>query len=204
MKELPVVTNLPASMHREIGRVIVLHSHLEYIMGRIVQELLGIDPKQSRVAVREPRGKEVFNMICELAELRGVSISEKEYKSLVDALDSTKQQRDALGHGVWMREPDSNRLFLRLLHGSWQPEKGMKGKVRRRVHPEGAEYGIPEIASTRELIELTITAAKAFHLELRSALSSSQRKHKQQSRNQSPRPAPSRAKRKHPQKASKG
>jgi hypothetical protein len=74
MRELPAVTDLSSEILQEIGRVIVLHSHLEELMARTVYALVGIDPKRGRIAIRVPGGKEVLATITDLALIAGVKI----------------------------------------------------------------------------------------------------------------------------------
>jgi hypothetical protein len=175
MRELPVITDIPSRVYREIGRAIVLHAFLEYILGRTVYDLLEINPKQGRIAVREPRGQEVYDMIKDLAHVRGIDLS-TEYDVIRQAIEGAKTQRDQLGHGIWLRDPETKRLFLRVLRGTWQRDPKMKGKVKRRISPEGQEYGLPELRSLIEQIEATIDAINGLRADLLSKLKPSRTK----------------------------
>jgi hypothetical protein len=160
MRELPAVTDLSSEILQEIGRVIVLHSHLEELIARTVFTLVGIDPKRGRIAIRVSGGKEVLTTITDLALIAGIKI-ETDLSLLRECLDTVKTQRDQLAHGIWLRD-DEGRLYLRILTGSWQPTPKMIGKIKRKISPEGAEYGVEEIVSTVALIEGTIDLAKAL------------------------------------------
>jgi hypothetical protein len=186
LRELPIVTDLPASIVREIGRVVVLHSYLEHVLGRIIYDILDIDPKIGRTVIREPRGGEVFDMIRDLAQIKGLELSD-EYNAIREGIEAAKTQRDQVGHGVWLRDRDTGHLFLRIIKGSWQPKSKMRGKIKRRISPEGQEYGTPELRSTIELIEETIEAVNRLHDDLKSALRSLPGKRARQSAQPSPR-----------------
>lgn len=200
MRELPVVTDLPMSVFREIGRVVVYHAFLEYAMSRPAYDLLNINPKQGRVAVREPRGHEIFDMVKDLAFIDGIELH-KNYQLLQDSLEACKKQRDQLAHGIWLRDPKTDQLFLRLLGGSWQPDPKMRGKIRRRINPQGAEYGLPEIRSTLEMIQAAIDVAIGFHSDITGLLKSLRAKRARRARRRNLRQLSFRAKRKPPLKS---
>jgi len=92
-------------------------------------------------------------MICDLLELHQTPIPSDHKKDLNEALFAAANQRDQLAHGIWLREPKSKRLFLRLTKGTWQPIAGQRGKTKRIVMPESVEYGVADARSLRELID---------------------------------------------------
>jgi hypothetical protein len=52
MREVPVTTDLPAALFREIGRVVVAYANLEHRLSTMIYVLLGVDPKRGRLAVQ--------------------------------------------------------------------------------------------------------------------------------------------------------
>jgi hypothetical protein len=129
----PIVTDLPVNLLREIGRVMVCQAHLEWRLSIILYDLLDLDRTAGRLAVREPRAPEYLDLIQDLMELRKVSAPNTDFATLREALVATTNQRDQLAHGIWGRPRGSQRVYLRLTKGHWQPE--VKGKVKRKILP---------------------------------------------------------------------
>jgi hypothetical protein len=149
----PVVTDLPVSLLREIGRVMVCQAHLEWRLSLILYDLLDLDRTAGRLAVREPRAPEYLDLIQDLMELRQISAAKTDFSALREALVATTNQRDQLAHGIWARPKGSRKVFLRLVKGNWQPEP--QSKVKRKIRPEAPEYDITDAASLVALIQET-------------------------------------------------
>lgn len=157
MKELSVINDLPITLHRSIGKLVAKYAHLEYVMQTIVFELVGLSPEIGRTFIRQPRAKEVYDMIKDLAFINEITLS-KEYDVIGTALAQCETERDMVAHGVWMRDRGSKSIHLRITSGTWQPDKNGPQKIKRRITPEAREYGIEEMASTISLVEATIEA----------------------------------------------
>jgi len=92
------------------------------------------------------------------------------------------KQRNQLAHGVWVRDPDTGTLILRVTKGSWQPVKGQRGKTKRLVSPEGIEFGRDDAIALRLAAEHLAHAIDAFGLEVRSLLRSRRTERKREQR----------------------
>lgn len=155
-QEVKVVRDLPASLTREIGRVMVHYAHLEYRMSAITANLLGVSRTEGRMALREPRLKEWLALLVQLMRAKGLE-PEIDIPTLQTAFEQATIQRDQLAHNIWCRNPKyPNRVFLRLIKGSWQPVKGQKGKTSRVIEPEGVEYDVDDARSLVALIDAAI------------------------------------------------
>ena len=154
MQKLPVVTDLPDDMMRAIGRVIVEYAMLELQLSRVIYDLLKVDPKAGRLAVREPRATDRLEVIFDLADLRGLDL-EHEKPIFRKAIQTCVTERDRIAHGVWVRGTKTNELMLRLTKGSWQPVKGQRGKTKRLVTPEATPYSVADITAIGDTINLT-------------------------------------------------
>lgn len=166
MRTFPVVTDLPTDMMQAIGRVIVEYSFLELQLSRIIYDLLRVNPKAGRLAVSEPRSTQRLETIFDLAELKGLLLKKDQMKRFRDAVETCLVQRDQLAHGVWVRDPKSNKLMLRLTKGQWQPIKGQRGKTKRLVRPEAVSYTARTIKGIGDVINLTTRSL----VDLRNAL----------------------------------
>jgi hypothetical protein len=144
-------------------------------LSEVAYLLLGIGPKEGRLAVREPRTTDRFDMIRDLLELKAIKV-ETDLVLLRDALESAARQRDQLGHGIWLRDRASGILYLRLTKGSWQPVKGQAGKIKRLVRPEGVEYTASDCRELRAIIIEAIEMVRALEYEIEGALRASPKK----------------------------
>ena len=130
---------LPPSLLREIGRTMVLSAHLEFSLSRIAYGLIGVDRQTGRIAVREPRLVERFDMITDLLTL-------KEFKSKTDLISLRRRlqkcddQRNLVAHGIWTREPTTKTLQIIKTSGKWQPTPKHKAGTKRATHPEGVTF----------------------------------------------------------------
>ena len=136
MKKLPIVIDLPTPIAREIGRIIAAHSTLEQYLTRVIYMILGVGPKDGRLAVREPRTEDRLDLILDLQE---VELTKTDILLLRDSLTAAKRERDKVAHGVWLKEPDDGRLFIRFTKGKWPMRKDLGKRVKRIIRPEGQE-----------------------------------------------------------------
>jgi hypothetical protein len=171
---LPITLDLPSSLYREIGKVIAAHAAVEWMLVRIVYQLLGLRPVEGRIAIRQPRTTNCLDMITDLLTLNKIIVS-TDVKALKTALDQSECDRDALAHGIWMKDRSTGQLFLRLSSGNWQPP-GSHKKSKRRIDLEAREYDFRDAKEVHRLIEGIIEALDLLQKEIVSALKSSPRK----------------------------
>jgi hypothetical protein len=175
MREVPVTTDLPAALFREIGRVIVAYAKLEHRLSAMLYVLLGVDPKRGRLAVREPRATDRVEVIRDLIQVGKIDVA-TDMKLLADAVDQAQRERDQLAHGIWLHDPVTKATWLRLTKGSWQPIKGQRGKTKRVVMPQSIRFDVPECRELRKLISETATMITLLGNEVDSALAASRKK----------------------------
>lgn len=168
MQMLPIVKELPAHISREIGRLMVANAYLEYVLGEIVLDLLKLDQKRGRVAIRQPRAGDTYDMIKDLAEIEKISFS-PEIENIRTSLNELSMKRDWLAHGIWV-DDKKRGLLLRITSGSWQPAPGTKGKIKRRILPEVNKFGLREIKATLELNDVITAVIMKFRTKLNLAL----------------------------------
>lgn len=174
MKTLPVLLELPVAYYREIGRIAHTCSYIEHVLQMLAYELLNITPVQGRIALRQPRAKETYEMLCELAEQIDITIS-SDFAVLQSALDKCSLERDKIVHGVWVMG-DDGKVYLRVTSGTWQPIKGMKGKTKRRIKPQGVQISLDDCRAIAKVAESTRDAVLAFGKQLSEAISAKRKK----------------------------
>ena len=150
--ELPIKYKLPADMLEKIGHIMVSFSYIEYLLSRIMYDLLEIGQKEGRLAIKEPRAHERVEIIADIAALKNIE-TEIDLSDLEKLIENLERERNLVAHGLWMEHPTTGQLFLRITKGSWQPDPKIRGKVKRIISPEGREYGIPELAQLSDQLD---------------------------------------------------
>jgi hypothetical protein len=173
-RALPITRDLPSSLYREIGRVIAAHALVEWMLVRIIYQLLGLKPVEGRIAVRQPRTTDCVDMITDLLTLNKLTVN-TDMVALRKALDKCCSERDALAHGIWMKDESTGEIFLRLSSGNWQLP-GTNKKAKRRIDLEGALYDFRDAKETKRLIDGVIDAVDNLRTDIVAALTASPRK----------------------------
>jgi hypothetical protein len=169
-RESELVYELPASLTRAIGRVLVAWAHLEYQIQRTIWMLLGIDERQARVAVRQPRLTERMDMIVDLAGLRGIAVNAEDVKNMKESLTELSRHRDLLAHGLWTQDTDGKWCVIRS-QGTWKKEFDAPHK-NKSIAPEGIEADAAMINAIFTEIEKRIEDAHKIRRSLRATLQS--------------------------------
>ena len=136
IKNLPLVTDLPSEYSLEIGKIAVHWAHVEWRLRQIMYLILDVTPPVGRIALREAKEPEYLNMIVELMDLGGMTIS-GEVKELRADLDNWGRWRNRLAHGVWVKHPDTGELMVQATTGQWDKGKLAPGeKLSRKILTE--------------------------------------------------------------------
>lgn len=200
MQKLPSITELPIQMNNEIGKIIVGFAFFEYTLTRIAYELLGIDPKQGRVAVRASRGHELVEMVRDLCELAKLKIKFK-FAPLITTARATNVRRDLIAHGVWLRDEPTGNIFLLRTRGHWKPEKHKSGNVKRAISPQGEQHTAEDLMEIRTEIDALVKDCIELKRQVQTGLASLRKKQLPQSPQKSRSHSPTQTMRKHPQKS---
>lgn len=161
---------LPASFSREIGRIMVYWAHFEQSVRRGVWEIMAVDERMGRTAIRDPRIDDRIEMIVELAFLRKIKIDEDRIKLLKSRANEVLGWRDVLAHGVWIRH--RGEWFVQIVAGSY-PKSAMSEHRKRRIAPEGVAVdldGLRTITDATEMLIETIAEVREEVLEKLRAL----------------------------------
>jgi hypothetical protein len=118
--ESDTTIELPAELLREIGRIIVSFAKLEFMLTRLAYALLELDRTAGRIAVREPRACERFDMIVDLLRYRNLS-SKSDLNALRITIGQCEDGRNLVAHGTWVRDPVYGVLRIVKTSGQWQP-----------------------------------------------------------------------------------
>jgi hypothetical protein len=168
-----VVIELPASLDREIGRVIVAWACFEWHITQAAHLLVGVGPQTGRLAIREPRVTDRISMVKDLVEHLKVPVN-FDFKDFASAAGELSTRRDWLAHGIWVRHKPTNKLLLRITQGTWErPVPEGKVKASRRIYPQGQAIGAEHLKILRSAIEQMIARSDDLVGQVKAAIEAS-------------------------------
>jgi hypothetical protein len=165
MSNVPLTSDLPPSILREIGRICVAYSRIEWLLNKTIYDVLNVSTAEGRLAVRDPAPDQRVELIEDLMALNGIKPTVERIGDLKSFLKEAKTKRDALAHGVWLRPDGGTTLYLRLINGTWTPP-GTTGKIKRRMMLEGFPFTLEEAREWTELVQTTFKAVQIFHAKI--------------------------------------
>ena len=115
--------DLPATMVRERGRVIVRFAYLERYLQHIIYMLLETSAGIGRLAVREPnRLVDRLDLVLDIIAAKKLTIPklDVELKILREAIEDAADMRNLCAHGTWMRVPDKGAWAVLVARGQWE------------------------------------------------------------------------------------
>jgi hypothetical protein len=169
-----VIIALPASLDREIGRVIVAWACFEWHLTQATHLLIGVGPQTGQLAIREPRVADRINMIRELVEHLKVPIT-FDFKNFAAAAGELAARRDWLAHGIWVHHKSTGTLLLRITKGTWErpSSEGKTVKASRRLYPQGQAIGAEHLRILRAAIEEMIARSDELVGQVRASVEAS-------------------------------
>ena len=158
------VYDLPAPLCREIGRITVRWAFLERYLKAIAWEFLGLDAPLGRIAVRDPKPKQLLEMIRDIAAQQQIGINEAALKSLLEKIEGVSSDRDLITHGIWISTDQG--WHVQRTSGTWpkQPLADEAPIGRRRVYPQGVRMEAPELRTIWEKLDALLVLAKRLRL----------------------------------------
>jgi hypothetical protein len=164
--ETETTVDLPMTLLREIGLIMILSARLEWMLSRFAYSVLGLDRTEGRIAVREPRGTDRLDMICQLLTYKSIE-SRTDLQELRADIDECERGRDRVAHGIWVRDPIFNTLRIVSTRGQWQPTPSSPPKTSRKIAPEGVEFDLPEARALSAKLQSTLAKVEQWADEFR-------------------------------------
>jgi hypothetical protein len=171
--ESALIYEVPASISREIGRIIVRWAYFEYSIQQVVWLLVGVDQITGSFSVREPRVTERIDMIQDLASLRSVKLKDELwFQAYRVQADAAQSHRDLLAHGLWTSYPDGS---FRVVKTRGQHPKSRKQVPHRsrKVSPEALSVTAKELRWITGIIDLLVTDAVSLKKSVQEKLEAS-------------------------------
>jgi hypothetical protein len=161
--------NLPASLSREIGRVIVRWAHFENRMQAMIWAIVfdgaANGAALGRLAIRELKADERADLLGHVADVQGVVLDKALLKAIKRKARALGDQRNLLAHGIWTSTPDFGWV-VRQTRGIWEDHpEGPKGK--RSTTPQSIPMTAEDVRQTVVELDALIADAKKLDETLR-------------------------------------
>jgi hypothetical protein len=132
---LPIIVDLPASIYRNIGKIISAHAFLETQLFELLFELSRIDYSIGRVIFKYQSASDLFKLVRRLLILHGVSTAIS-FRPILKRIEQCCKTRDSFAHGVWVLNKNGS-IALRLAKGEYEIPAG---RADRSFVPEVSSY----------------------------------------------------------------
>jgi hypothetical protein len=157
--------DLPATMNREIGRIVVRWTYLEHYIQRMIWAIAfdGDEHGASlgRIAIREPSSKESrLDLLEWVAEVRGIKLDKPLLKSIKTRSKSISDDRNLVAHGLWTNI-EGVGWAAQQTRGAWQEFKdGPRGS--KRIVPQAVPIDASRLKEIVSQIEKMIADTKTL------------------------------------------
>jgi hypothetical protein len=150
---------MPATLTREIGRIIVHWANFEYFVQSMVWQAMQVNEQVGRLAVREARVADRLELLRDLIKLRNGSWDEPLFKSILERAKIFDAKRNLLAHGIWDVHAGSalegDVWYVQVARGSWP--KNLKDIIEgsRKINPEMVQMKVSDLReATDGIVEL--------------------------------------------------
>lgn len=155
---------LPTSLCREIGRITVRWAFFERYLKAISWEFLGVDAALGRISIRDPKPKQLLEMVRDIAIIQKIEIDSASLKNMLEHVETISSERDLITHGIWMHI--DGEWNIQRVAGNWPKQQVAKEAPTgsRRVLPEGVVMSVTKLQSLASKIEKLIDHAKRLRV----------------------------------------
>jgi hypothetical protein len=154
--------DLPPTLNREIGRVVVRWAYFEHHIQKIIWAVPFTGDKKGaalgRIAIQEPRAPDRLDMLERVAAARNYTFDKALLRKMRPKTKSLAEQRDLLAHGLWTKHPDEGWV-VQQTRGTWNEYRGGP-RGSRRITPEAIPKETSDLRKTVSEIEELIADAK--------------------------------------------
>jgi len=164
----PICDDIPASLAREVGRIIVKWASFENRLQMLIWDLIGVDHSVGRIAIREPRIDDRLMMFHQLTVLKGAKPNEAVFKQVVTSAKAVERLRDLLAHSPWVKR---GKEFRVISYKGNLPDQTIKHRSRR-ISPEGMSVSVEGLQKIVTTIDGLIAFTRASRRDLEKLLPS--------------------------------
>lgn len=159
----PIRETLPPRHLEALGGVIMAWAQLERNLRFLIYEILGVGPKEGRLAVREPRLSDVVALVRDLLEVKELT-PPPELGALSDAIRTVEPWRNALAHGIWLSVSEIQEPVLQITAGNVLPK--INGQRKEKIDPRGEPVTVAMLQTIEENIRTAHAYCAAVRLNL--------------------------------------
>src|SRR5437763_15602924 len=105
----PLEGTLPREVAAAVGDVVMRHTYLDWVLGQVMYDLMGISIKQGRVIMKMPRPKVYIAAVKELYEFHNLGAS-YDFDELGARLERADCALRELTRSVYMRDTSSRKV----------------------------------------------------------------------------------------------
>src|SRR5665811_1799988 len=90
MGNVPLTSDLPPSILREIGKICVAYSRIEWLLNKTIYDVLKVSSAEGRLAVRDPAPDQRVELIEDLMKLNNIKCTVERVGELKTFLNEAK------------------------------------------------------------------------------------------------------------------
>lgn len=154
-----ITHDLPKPLKMKIGEIILLYSRLEHDLTGLSHILLQLNKAESRIALKTPRAVDRLEIALDLLAIKKLTPT-TDAVALRTLIERCSTLRDQVAHGIFLKAPETNDIYLRLTRGSWPKQMTPAAKIKRFILPQSILYGedeaneaIAAITEARKIIQ---------------------------------------------------
>jgi len=161
--------DLPASLSREIGRVIVRWAYFENHMQSMIYAVAFLGAKNGgalgRLAIREMKAGERADLLENVADVQGVGLDRALLKTIKKKAEALGGKRNLLAHGIWT--DDHAGWVVRETRGAWKKDHPESRGRKRSIEPESVHMTSDDVRQIVVELDALIADTKKLHQSIR-------------------------------------
>jgi len=171
--------DLPVTMCREIGRIIVRFAYVEHYLQGIIYMLVGVNRGIGKLAIREPRAIDRVELILDLIAVRDLIPPPKlQSKDFKEALEDAEDIRNLCAHGAWTWSAPHEAWAVMVERGQWQGvPKTDRVRRNKRLLPEGQIVRVSHLRTYVRGLDALALMLREIQANLEAQLKPSPQKH---------------------------
>jgi hypothetical protein len=161
---------LPASLSREIGRVIVRWAYFENYMQVLICAVAFPGATNGaalgRLAIRETKPGERADLLGNVADVQGAGLDRALLKAIKKKAVALSGKRNLLAHGIWTDDQDAGWV-VRETRGAWKEDHPESRGRKRSIEPESIPMTSDDVRQIVVELDALIADTKKLYQSLR-------------------------------------
>jgi hypothetical protein len=140
--------DLPATLSREIGRVIVRWAHFEHMMQTTIYAVAfaqdEVGGALGRLAIREAKAGQRADLLKDVADVRHYGLDRVLLKEIKNKAEVLSEKRNLLAHCLWTRDQEVGWV-ARQTRGAWAEDHPESRGRKRSIEPESIPINTKDV-----------------------------------------------------------